>query len=58
MASYSSSGSSSSSFSNMGGRFYPRARVESAATDYVGAALPPSSVALPRSRVQQVFAAV
>ena len=35
----------------MGCRFCPRTRVESAAADYVGAALPPSSVALPRSRV-------
>ena len=51
MASYSSSGSSSSSFSNMGCRFCPQARVESAAADYVGAALLPSSVALPRSEV-------
>ena len=35
----------------MGCRFCPRARVESAAADYVGAALSPSSVALPCSRV-------
>ena len=35
----------------MGCRFCPRAGVESAAADCVGAALPPSSVALSRSRV-------
>ena len=35
----------------MGCRFCPRAGVESAAAGCVGAALPPSSVALPRSRV-------
>ena len=51
MASCSSSKSSSSSCSNMSCRFCPRASVESAAADYVGAALPPSSAALPRSRV-------
>ena len=32
----------------MGYRSYPRARVESAAVDCVGAALPLSSMALPR----------
>ena len=32
-------------------RFCPRAGVESAATDYIGVALPPSSVALLHSRV-------
>ena len=51
MASCSSSGSSSSSCSNMGCRFCPRAGVESVAADSVGAALPPSSAALPHSRV-------
>ena len=51
MASYSSSRSSSSSCSNMGCRFCPRAGVESAAADYVGAALSPASAALPRSGV-------
>ena len=35
----------------MGCRFCPRAGVESAAADYVGAALPPSSAALPCSGV-------
>ena len=35
----------------MGCSSCPRARVKSAAADYVGAALSPSSVALPCSRV-------
>ena len=35
----------------MGCRFCPQARVESAAANYVGVALPPSSVALPRAGV-------
>ena len=35
----------------MGCRLCPQARVESATADYVGAALPPSSVALPCSGV-------
>ena len=48
MASCSSSGSSSSSCSNMGCRFCPRAGDKSAAADCVGAALPPTSAALPR----------
>ena len=51
MASCLSSGSSSSSCLNMGCRFCPRARVESAIADYVGAARLPSSVALPCSGV-------
>ena len=44
MASCLSSGSSSSSCSNMGYRFCPRAGVESAAADCVGAAMPRSGV--------------
>jgi hypothetical protein len=51
MASCSSSGSLSSSCSNMGCRFCPQARVKSAAADCVGATLLPSSAALPCSGV-------
>ena len=38
----------------MGCRFCPRAGVESAVADYVGAALPPSSAALPCFEVAAV----